>query len=39
MAFLHEEEDDHTYTDEKNSMAQRTDTCWNLKRYILLVSS
>ena len=38
MAFLHEEEDDHTHTDEGKSMAQRTDTRRNLKRHISLVS-
>ena len=46
MAFLHEEEDDHTHTDERKEYGaedrkhKRThDTHRNLKRHISLVSS
>ena len=38
MALLHEEEGDHNHEDKMSSKAQRTDTYWNPKRYISLVS-
>ena len=39
MAFLYEEEDNHSYKDEKKERARWTDTHQNLKRRISLVSS
>ena len=36
--FFHEEEDDHNHKDEKKERGTETDTRWNLKRHISLVS-
>jgi len=32
------EEDDHYHEDKRSNTAEGADTCWNLKRHVLLVS-